>query len=416
MVERKVSARKRGRYRARVWSVGMVASLWALSAFGADYVVTTTADFLDNTDNQCSLREAIQEANDGPDTDCAGSPSNGDDTITFSVSGTIVLGSTLPDIADAGTAGKLTIDGSGQTITISGNNSVLVMRVNSGADLTLRNLSIAEGSADFGGGIRNDGTLTIMSATLSGNVAGDFIALVGGGGGIFNAGWASVINSTFSDNKGVRGAGILNVGTLTIINSTFSGNNAPTTGGGIRNEGTLTLKNTIVANSPSGGNCSGTITDGGGNLSWPDATCPGINQDPTLGPLENNGGPTQTHALLAGSAAIDAVTDCTDTSGNTISTDQRGISRPQPAGGQCDAGAYEFRRIEDDTGDRACSDGSDNDSDGRTDCADPDCATSVRCAAPMPATGWGRKVLLVTLLAALGIHALSLRLAARQQG
>ena len=64
-------------------------------------------------------------------------------------------------------------------------------------------------------------------------------------------------------------------------NSTFSGNSATYGGGGIYNSsGTVTLKNTIVANSPTGGNCSGAITDGGGNLSYPDTTCPGINSDP----------------------------------------------------------------------------------------------------------------------------------------
>jgi hypothetical protein len=73
--------------------------------------------------------------------------------------------------------------------------------------------------------------------------------------------------------------------------------------------GTLTLRNTIVANSGEIGNCYGTITDGGGNLSYPDTTCPGINSDPALGPLQDNGGPTYTMALLPGSAALDAAND-----------------------------------------------------------------------------------------------------------
>ena len=78
-------------------------------------------------------------------------------------------------------------------------------------------------------------------------------------------------------------------------NSTFAGNNAGH-GGAIANytpgATLVTLKNTIVANSAAGGNCFGGITDGGGNLSYPDATCPGINRDPKLGPLQDNGGPT----------------------------------------------------------------------------------------------------------------------------
>ena len=101
----------------------------------------------------------------------------------------------------------------------------------------------------------------------------------------------------------------------------------------------MTLKNTIVANSPAGGNCSGAITDGGGNLSYPDTTCPGINSDPMLGPLQNNGGPTQTMALLPGSAAIDAANDAICAAPPVNNLDQRGITRPQ--GPHCDIGAYE---------------------------------------------------------------------------
>ena len=80
-------------------------------------------------------------------------------------------------------------------------------------------------------------------------------------------------------------------------NSTFS-DNSSTVGGGINNfDGLVTLKNRIVANSTTGGNCYGFITDGDGNISYPDTTCPGINRDLKLGPLHNNGGPTQTMAL-----------------------------------------------------------------------------------------------------------------------
>ena len=119
-------------------------------------------------------------------------------------------------------------------------------------------------------------------------------------------------NSTFSDNSASgAGGGIANAnyGTLTVSNSTFSGNSAIPGRRHPQLAARLTLKNTIVANSPAGGNCCGTITDGGGNLSYPDTTCPGINADPILGPLQNNGGPTETMALGPGSAAIDAGID-----------------------------------------------------------------------------------------------------------
>jgi len=126
-----------------------------------------------------------------------------------------------------------------------------------------------------------------------------------------------------------------------VTNSTFSGNSAGD-GGGIWNApwtspSSLILQNTIVANSLSGGNCSGPMADGGGNLSWPDSTCLGINQDPLLDPAgqQDNGGPTQTIALQPGSPAID-----TAVAANCPATDQRGVARPQGAG--CDIGAFEL--------------------------------------------------------------------------
>ncbi|MCS6909905.1 MAG: right-handed parallel beta-helix repeat-containing protein, partial [Anaerolineales bacterium] len=103
--------------------------------------------------------------------------------------------------------------------------SVQVMVVNAGANLTLRNLTIANGNANFGGAIFNVGTLTVTSSTFSENRAGS-------GGGILNNGTLTVTNSTFSGNYAVFGGGILNNGTLTVTNSTFSGNRAGSGGGG----------------------------------------------------------------------------------------------------------------------------------------------------------------------------------------
>src|SRR5262249_54154966 len=159
-----------------------------------------------------------------------------------------------------------------------------------------------------GGGIRNSGTLTLVASTLSGNRAT-------GGGGIRNSGLATIVTSTLSGNRATNsgdGGGIENVagGTLTIASSTLSGN-AANSGGGSANGGTVTLQDSIVANSLAGGNCSGPPTSNGHNLSS-DATCslsgPGdlSNVNPLLGPLQFNGGPTPTQALLAGSPAIDA--------------------------------------------------------------------------------------------------------------
>jgi hypothetical protein len=91
----------------------------------------------------------------------------------------------------------------------------------------------------------------------------------------------------------------------------------------------LNVSSSILHN----GSCTGALTDGGNNLTFNSAGCPGINGDPMFGALGNYGGATQTLPLLAGSAALDAY------SAGCPSTDQRGIARPQ--GASCDIGAYE---------------------------------------------------------------------------
>ncbi|HEY5838462.1 MAG TPA: right-handed parallel beta-helix repeat-containing protein [Pyrinomonadaceae bacterium] len=348
-----------------------------------------------------SLRQAIGAANANP----------GNDTITFSVSGTIMVTSTLPQIVSG--MGTLTIDGSGQSITISRNNSVQVMVVNGGANLALLNLTISNSigdtfpgvSAPFsGGGVENHGTLTISNSTFSGNNA------IFSGGGVDNShGTLTITNSTFFGNSAMYGGGVWNSGgTVTISNSTFSTNNAlgasggggveTTNGtltitnstfshnagigagavkhdngtvtitnstfsdnigvgaGGVRNiSGTIILKNSIVANS-AGSNCAGAITDGGNNLRWPssDTSCVGTFGDPKLAALANNGGPTQTMALQSASAAIDA--------GYPFFTpppdyDQRGPGYPRVLNGRIDIGAYEFNLCENEANGTSCNDG-----------------------------------------------------------
>ena len=200
-----------------------------------------------------------------------------------------------------------------------------------------------------GGGIYNTGTLTVISSTFSSNNAAIGSASYSAGGGIININRSTltVANSTFFGNStDGYGGGIANDGTLTVTNSTFSGNSANTSSGGnLFNSGVLTLSNTILANSPSGGDCGssgGTITASGVNLVM-DGTCsiPGaLTADPLLGPLANNDGPTQTMALLPGSPALDAADDTICAAAPVSGLDQRGVTRPQ--GTQCDIGAYEF--------------------------------------------------------------------------
>jgi len=130
--------------------------------------------------------------------------------------------------------------------------------------------------------------------------------------------------------------------TVTVINATVNANTAGGNGDNIRrNAGTATFRNTIADNNGNGNNCSGTITAFAGNLAF-GAGCTGfINGDPLLGPLSNNGGFTDTHALAIGSAAIDIGTDPT-----CPATDQRGTTRPQDGDSNgsfiCDSGTYEL--------------------------------------------------------------------------
>ena len=190
----------------------------------------------------------------------------------------------------------------------------------------------------FGGGINAGlGTLALNRSTVSGNSAGR-------GGGIYNSSaTATLSNSTVSGNSAsVVGGGIQTSAAVTLSSSTVGANSAIAGGGGIQisSGGTMTLKNTIVA-SASGGDCGGIgLTSLGYNIDS-DGTC-GLSGtgdlssvNPLLGPLQNNGGPTETHALLAGSPAVDAGSpDCPPPA-----TDQRGVARPLSAA--CDIGAFE---------------------------------------------------------------------------
>jgi CSLREA domain-containing protein len=188
------------------------------------------------------------------------------------------------------------------------------------------------GSGGLGGGIANDqGTVTLLNTTVAGNATGN--------GGLSPA---------MTQGAAGSGAGIAVLdGATTLVHATVAGNRTGTgsvqLGGGLyvtgAGEPEASFKNSIVAgNIPQ--NCSlalaGKTVDEGNNISFPDTTCPGAGADPRLGPLQDNGGPTRTMALLAGSAAIDRV----PAGAGCPATDQRGFGRPQ--GSACDSGAFEF--------------------------------------------------------------------------
>jgi hypothetical protein len=256
---------------AMVTAVAFALTL-STAAGAATIVVNSLAD--PGAASICALRDAITAANKMAKTnDCIAG--TGNDTIDFSVTGTIHLASTLPQVTDR----QLTIKGPASLgITIDGGQAGMqVMEVASAAALILKKLTIAHGLAlnVNGGGILNNGALTISNSTFSGNLAaipssssavggaidnegtltitnGTFSGnnAFGGGGGILNDGILKVTNSTFSGNTTVDGAGggILNNGTLIVTNSTFSGNSTEAdNGGGIGNEGQVTVVNSTFS-------------------------------------------------------------------------------------------------------------------------------------------------------------------------
>src|SRR6185295_10114530 len=183
-----------------------------------------------------------------------------------------------------------------------------------------------------GGGIAllNNSVLSVTGSSVIGNTS------TGPGGGIIVQGGstATITNSTVSGNQGLTGGGIYNdiSTTLSIASTTITGNSASSSGNGILTNGAATVGNSIIAGNSTAdvigpfnsqgynlvgiGNGSSGFTASGdqvGNTAAP--------LNPRLGPLANNGGPTLTHALLPLSPAIDA-------GKSLLTTDQRGMPRP----------------------------------------------------------------------------------------
>jgi hypothetical protein len=311
----------------------------------ADGPVITVNTVLDSlpppTSGECSLREAIRNANNNAATypDCAAG--TGNDTIVFADGvGTILLNADLPTITDPD---GLTIDG--RNVTIHGNYIDRIFYVNS-VPLTLQNINLFGADTVFFGGavINYGGALTVTNSVFYFNQARE-------GGAIYSDnGTLTVANSLFLENFsdiGDGGAVKVVAGTATLTNNTFGGNHA-TAGGDLYVSGsTVSLVNNIFANGGGGGNCerSGGTVIGHHNL-FQDATSTcGLTAangnitgyDPQFvqlpDPANNVSGD---YSLRPTSPAIDAGDNAACASGLSYN----GLPRPQ--GNHCDIGAYEY--------------------------------------------------------------------------
>lgn len=260
-------------------------------------------------------------------------------------------------------------------VTISGNSAYEAGGIiNDQGTMTLTQSTVQGNTAFFAGGIYNETFapqstpttfLTLLQSTVSGNTASTTNCppgiLCGQGGGILSENsTTNVNNSTISGNvAGTDGGGFYNLrdatgstanALLNVTSSTVGNNRAGRYGGGILNGGTTVFKDALVGSNIAGqsADClhaTGAVSTSHGNNLDSDNTCQFTaatdrHGNPLLGPLSNNGGPTSTQALLAGSPAIDAG-DTTACQGPPVNgVDQRGITRPQ--GAACDIGAFEF--------------------------------------------------------------------------
>nr|MDH4458974.1 choice-of-anchor Q domain-containing protein [Nevskia sp.] len=308
---------------------------------------------------------------------------------------TQIIGSTLSDNAAGAGVGALPSGGNGGAIWVGGALTVENSRLTNnaagdagtapggaggaiwaGSSLTIRNSQLsgnrggtpASGPGGDGGAIVANGTLTINGSTLSGNRAGNGSNDPGGSGGAIRATAATlIVNSTVAENlagasqNSAAGSGgaISTSGPLTLINTTVHGNalndggirSTPGSGTAVHVTGAVpTLINTILSSSSSAAVCAGfTSTASGRSNLATDASCgsgsllvggaPVTVEALNLGTLANNGGPTQTIALKAGSVAIDAASDADCAADPVNGVDQRGVARPQEA--RCDVGAFE---------------------------------------------------------------------------
>jgi CSLREA domain-containing protein len=347
---------RRNGIRSAVLALVLIAALPAL-AQAETVTVTTVADGNDGEcADDCTLREALATSSDEA-TIVVPAGTYVAESASFSLTGSRT-------IQGAG-AGATRISGPGRRVLMvaTGAPTVTGVRISdgnapgagggihvaSGADLTLRDSLVDHNTAVLGGGIYSEGTLTVERSLIQANDAEESAAPHGGGVTV-NGGAATLTNTTISGNGADGSGGGLHVtggGAVALQNVTLAENaaGAATPGHAIyQQSGIVTATNTLIALTEAGAcRLTATIVWTAGMVQGADTSCGAadgnlaVGVDPLVSFLDDNGGPTATYALQAGSPAIDTG------AGECPATDQRGYTRP--AGSDCDIGAYEYDSV-----------------------------------------------------------------------
>jgi hypothetical protein len=395
----------------------------ARSVHAADITVNTETDVLDANGGDCStmgisdlpgpdglvsLREAICAANNTSGADVINFDSSLNTPIVLTISG--ASNEHAAEWGDLDIADDLTIYGNGVMNTMIDASGLSprerVFHILSGTTVEINDLTITGGlSPDlgggfadpntWGGGILNNGNLTLNQVQVTKNEAG-----TRGGGLYFQGGTSTINNSTiYTNTSTTSGAGIFADAALTINNSTISDNTSADNGGGVfvfnntttlnyvtvvHNRadsdnfnggyggglsnlfGTLNIMSSLIAYNTVGSTGSGSQCGGGMSFNpitsldynliqtTTDCTITGtttnnLTGDPLAGALADNGGPTLTHALAVNSPAIDHIPNGTNGCDTTYTTDQRGSIRPidgdNDGDADCDIGAVESLQV-----------------------------------------------------------------------
>jgi len=370
---------------ARLGLLAAGLSLIASAAGAAVFNVTTTTDELHGGCAEvCSLRDAVVAANAAGGTGVILLPAG---TYTLTHTG---AGDDSAALGDLDLTADVTILGHGAADTIlDGNAADRVLDVLAGAQVEVRDVTIRNGAADLGGGVRNAGTLLLVRSIVQSNHAtvegggvwsggtnaaltvehstiASNVATLRGGGILVRRGDGSIEASTVALNQATDGGGLYYVGGTSgaIRSATVATNSASHSSGGIFAESLPfvsidhpALVNTILAknSAPSAADCSGPVVSNGYNLLGTGGDCidflavkndqtgsAASPLDPKLASLAGNGGPTTTLALLAGSPALDHGNPAAAGDPDACSpSDQRGAARPGAPGSLCDVGAFE---------------------------------------------------------------------------